>query len=308
MPDRLSNLRVVDEVLTNVARGFSNASFVGTNLFPLVEVNKEAGKIPQFPAEAFKVYNTERAIRAKSNRINPEDRTTIDYILTEHDLEYPIDYREAEEDIYNLEIYATYVVSEGINLRLEKMVADLCQNLSNYPTGNKVTLSSADKFTTTTSNPFTIFSTAKNAVRSKIAKYPNTCILGASAFNALKEHPSVTDRIKYTEHAVVTEEILKTLLGFENLYVGNAVYVNDSNAFNDIWSDNVIVAYVPPKKSDIERNVYEPAFGYTLRKKNNPVVDKYDEGGKVHFVRSTDNFISKIVGSDAGYLINDTNT
>jgi len=306
--DQLQSLRIVDEVLTNVARGYKNATLIGTNLFPIVEVNKEGGKIPQFSAESFKIYNTERAIRSKSNRISPEGRSTIDYVLTEHDLEYPMDYREIEEDIANLELHGTTVVADGIQLRLEKMIADLSQNLSSYPSGNKVTLGAGDKFTNTSSNPFAIFDTARNAVRAKIAKEPNVCILGASSFNALKNHPSVTDRIKYTEHAVITEQLLKTLLQFDQLYVGKAVYVTDAGAFTDLWSDNVILAYVPPSLQDISRNIFEPSFAYTLRKKGNPFVDKYDEGGKVHIVRATDNFVPKIVGAEAGYLINDTNS
>ena len=72
----LQKKRVVDQVLTNIARGFVNASHVAQNLFPFVSVSKEGGKIPQFTKEAFKIYNTERAIRAKSNRINPENRDT----------------------------------------------------------------------------------------------------------------------------------------------------------------------------------------------------------------------------------------
>jgi len=307
MPDRLSNLSVVDEVLTNIARGYVNESFVGTNLFPVVPVSKENGKIPQFSAEAFKVFSTERAIRAKSNRISPDNRTTIDYVLTEHDLEYPMDYREIDEDLANLELYGTMVATEGISLRLEKMISDLCQTLANFPTGNKVTLGAGDKFTNASSNPIAIFDTAKNAVRAKIAKEPNVCIIGASSFNALKNHPVITDRIKYTQHAIVTAELLKELLQFEQLYVGKSIYQTDAGVFVDLWSDNVVLGYVPKSMSNVTRNVYEPAFAYTLRKKGYPVVDKYDEGVKIHLVRNTDIFIPKIVGSDAGYLINDTN-
>lgn len=303
----LQKKRVVDQVLTNIARGFTNASHVATKLFPIVSVTKEGGKIPQFTKEAFKIYNTERAIRAKSNRINPESRETIDYVLTEHDLEYPIDYRELEEDILPLRLHATTVVTDGISLRLEKLAADIVQDLATYPTGNKVTLAAGDKFTNTSSNPFTIFETAKEAVRAKIAQRPNVCVLGASSYSALKEHPAVLDRIKYTQSAVMTQEILRQLLGFDELYVGDAVYANDANVFSDIWSDNAIIAYVPMANKDVPRSYYEPAFAYTLKKKNNPVVDSYTEGGKVEIVRNTDIFIPKVVGADAGYLINATN-
>ena len=37
-------------------------------------------------------------------------------------------------------------------------------------------------------------------------------------------------------------------------------------------------------------------------------MDKYtDNGGKVQVIRNTDLFVPKIVGSEAGYLIKDTN-
>jgi len=148
---------------------------------------------------------------------------------------------------------------------------------------------------------------AKEAIRKKIAQRPNVCVIGASAYSALKEHPAVLDRIKYTQSAVVTTELLRQLLDFQELYVGDAVYADDSDSFNDIWSDNVIIAFVPSASEGVPRSYYQPAFAYTLRKKNNPVVDTYTEGGKVEIIRDTDIFVPKVVGSDAGYLINDTN-
>jgi len=303
----LSAKRIVDPVLTSIARGYSNAALIAVNLFPIVEVDKEGGKIPQFTKEAFKIYNTERAIRAKSNRINPEDKTSIDFALAEHDLEYPMDYREIEEDIINLRMHASVVASDGIALRLEKIAADLAQDDANYPTGNKITLSGTSQFTDATSNPFTTIDNAKDAVRAKIAKRPNVAVLGAATYKALKNHPLILDRIKVTDHAIVNPELLKALLDLDQLFIGDAVYSNDAGTFIDIWSDNMILAYVPKKQTNIDRSVYEPSFAYTLRKKNYPIVDRYEEGGKLEIVRSTDIFTAKIVGSDAGYLIKDTN-
>lgn len=86
---RLSNLRIVNPVLTNLAVGYSNAAFVGAALMPYVSVEKEAGVVPVFNKDHFKVYQTERALRAKSNRVSPGDITTVPFALTEHDLEYP---------------------------------------------------------------------------------------------------------------------------------------------------------------------------------------------------------------------------
>ena len=41
----LADRRMVDPVLTDLARGYSNASFIFPKLFPLVKVAKEGGKI-----------------------------------------------------------------------------------------------------------------------------------------------------------------------------------------------------------------------------------------------------------------------
>lgn len=303
----LEKKRVIDPVLTNLARGYTNNQYVSDAIFPIVEVTKEGGKIPLFTKESFKIYNTERAIRAKSNRINPEDRDDIDFVLTEHDLEYPVDYREAQEDIFPTMAHAAFVVTEGIMLRREKLAADLAQDDANYPIGNKITLAAGEKFTNPSSDPFTIFKNVSEAVRTKIAKRPNTCLMGASSYAALRNHPAILERIKYTQRGIVTPDLLKALFDFETFVIGDSVYASDDGTLSDVWSDNVIVTYIPSAKTDVARSVYEPSFGYTLRKKNNPVVDKYYEQGKVQIVRSTDLFLSKIVGSDAGYIIKDTN-
>ena len=306
---RLEELRIVDPVLTNIARGYSNDAYVGTVLAPIVPVQKEAGKIPQFGKEAFKLYNTERAIRAKSNRLSPEGRTTIDFVLTEHDIEYPIDYREAEEDLFNLEVYATQTTIDIILLRLEKEIADKVQDLNTYPSGNKITLSGTSKFTHPESDPIGVIDTAKDAVRTAIGKYPNVMVMGPSTFRALKNHAQILERIKYSMKGIITTDILAEIFDIPTVVVGKAIYATDDGTFYDVWQDNIILAYVAPAPSGgVERTPYEPSFAYTLRKKGKPETDKYDEvGGKLHIVRTTDLLTVKIVGPDAGYLINDTN-
>jgi len=301
----LADRRMVDPVLTDLARGYSNASFIFPKLFPLVKVAKEGGKIPQFNKEAFKIYNTERAIRAKSNRISPEGHSSIDFVLTEHDLEYPVDYREVSEDLLGLRQHATNVVTDAILLRNEKAAADIAQTLGNYAATNKVTLSGTDQWDNAASDPIDVIETARHAVRGQIAKFPNVAIIGIQAYKELSHHADVLDLIKYTQHSVMTVALLQTLLNIPKIYIGEAVYETDAGVLTDVWSDNMILAFVPQSENT---SFYEPSFGYTLRKKDMPIIDTYDEGGKLELIRNTDMLISKIVGADAGYIINDTNS
>jgi len=304
---RLSNLRVVDPVLSQLALGYTNAEFVADMLMPIVEVDKEGGKIPQFGKEAFKLYNTECALRAKSNRINPEGLETVDIVLDEHDIEYPIDYREDQESAFPLQQNAAFVTTETLQLRREKMVADIAQDPARYAVSNKKVLSVADAFTKEKSDPIGVIEDGKEAIRSKIGRYPNTMILGASSYKVLKNHPQLLERIKYSMKGVVTTGLLSDIVEIDMIVVGRAIYSNDRGQFFDVWGDNIVLAYVPLKRDSQKRTPYEPSYGYTLRKKNNPVIDTRTEDGKIELVRNTDIFRPYLLGAEAGYLIAKTN-
>lgn len=302
---RLSKLRVVDPVLTNLATGYTNEQFVGDQLMPFVLVDKEGGKIPLFGKEHFKVYSTERALRAKSNRINPEDIGEVDVALDEHDLEYPIDYREDAESAFPLQARATNTVVEGIRLRHEVMVAEMVQNPASYAVGNKIALSGASRFTDNSSDPEGVVSDAKAAVRAKIVKEPNTLVIGYSTWRVLKRHPQLRAILSTTGKRLLQLADLRDIFEIENIVVGRAVKANDAGVTSDIWGDNMVLAYVPKASGD--HSPYEPSFGYTLRKKGNPVVDTRTEDGKIELIRNTDIFRPFLLGADAGYLISDTN-
>jgi len=138
---RLEDLRI-NAYLSEVARGYTNSAFIAEALFPTIESELEKVDIFEFNKEAFQVYNTERAIRADSNVISPKGFGKKTATLTEHDLAYPLDYREEEESKkVKLQLHATNVVTEGLRLKQEKLCAELVQNPANYPTGNKIALS-----------------------------------------------------------------------------------------------------------------------------------------------------------------------
>lgn len=308
---RLSKLRVVDPVLSGLALGYSNAEFVGTSLLPFVMVDKEGGKIPRFGKEAFRVYNTERALRAKSNRIVPGDIDSVDVNLDEHDLEFPIDYREDAEAAFPLQAHATNMVVEGIRLRHEAMVASMTQNPANYPTGNKIALSGTDMFTNAASDPEGVVDDAKAAIRSKVVKEPNTLVIGYGSWRALKRHPKLKAILSDAKTRLVQLADLREIFEIENIVVGKGVYATDAGTTVDLWGNTMVFAYVPTGSklagsNTPVRSAYEPSFGYTLRKQGNPVVDTRTEDGKLEIVRNTDIFRPYMLGAEAGYLVTGT--
>ena len=185
---RLEDLRI-NAYLSEVARGYRNNAFVADVLFPTIYSEKEKIDIFQFNKEAFNIYDTERAIRANSNVIAPQGFSKHTATLTEHDLSYPIDYREEQEaEKVKLQLHATNVVTNGLQLKHEKECADLAQDLSRYDSSNKKILSGKSCFNWKVSDPQGVIDDAKNAVSSKIAQDPNTMVIGEDAWRVLKRN------------------------------------------------------------------------------------------------------------------------
>lgn len=127
MSDYLKGKRVVDPVLTSIARGYKNAAFVGEHIFPIVQTDKEGITVPTFGKTAFVEYDTERAVGAESNVLVRDKVGKLDLVLNEHDLAVPVDYREQTESMFNEEKKATRRATSGVNLRRELYAARLAQ-------------------------------------------------------------------------------------------------------------------------------------------------------------------------------------
>ncbi|PZM64849.1 major capsid protein [Paenibacillus dendritiformis] len=300
MPGLAKN-RLVDPILTNVAIGYKNAEYIGDQLLPIATVDKEAGKIPKWGTEAFRIYNTRRQIRSKSNRVE-YDATMVSYALEEETLEAPIDDRELEEasEVLRLEMARTKMLTDNIQLKMEKDRADKVQNASNYSASHVETLSGSDKLSDPASKPLEIIGDAKATIRGSIGLYPNVMQLGATVYEKLKEHPAVIEKIKYSQKGIVTADLLAEIFDVKKVIVGKAVYADRQGELNDIWGNSMTLAYVPEGPGDI----WVPAFGYTMRKKGRPQTSKYrDETIKSNVIHVADVYGVELTSKDAGFLI-----
>ena len=303
---RLDEIRMVDPVLTTLTQGYSNNQFIAERIFPLITVANSKGKFPIFGKEAFIDRDTDRALRAKSNRINASDFVLDEYETTERDIETAIDYLETEEahNYYRYEQKICKDLRDILNLSREKEVADYIQNSENYISDMKRVLTEDERINSfvSPSNPIDLIRTAKESIRSKISKYPNTMIMGISVFNELRNNSFVKNYIG-DSGSLITADFIKEIFEINDLYVGYSVCSPDGISMQDIWMDNIILSYVD-KSENNSKSEYNPSFGYIFQREGMPEIDTYSEnGGKVKVIRCTDNFCWKITAPEAGYLI-----
>lgn len=312
MSDYLKGKRVVDPVLTSIARGYKNAAFIGEKVFPIVQTDKEGVTVPTFGKSAFVEYDTERAVGADSNILVREKTGKLYLVLNEHDLAAAVDYREQAESMFNEEAKAIRRVTSGVNLWRELYAARLTQEPKVYAKESVKALAAAERWIGGKGDPIGVIEGGIEAVRNKTGLRPNLMTMGASVMSLLKFHPAIQAAIGANERKRITIEILKDLFQMDGVVVGEPVSMasmkdaqDKDKTPSDIWADNLMLYYVGnPQAGADSADENEPSFGYTLRRKGMPVADKYDGvGGKVKYCRYTDIYKVAVVGGDAGYLV-----
>lgn len=299
--------RVIDPILTTVAQGYKNASLIGDALFPVVPVDQRGGKIISFGKEDFQLYNTGRAPGASTKRVQ-FGHTAGNYALEQHSLEglVPFEIMQEANQVPGIDMGKVAVMKTQniIALRTEKAQADLATTAANYAASNKATLAGTSQWSDITSgvsNPNKDITAAVEVVRSKVGLRANTVVIGASVFAALKNHPVIIDRLKYTGRDVVTTELLASLWDVKRVFVGDAVIADDAGTFSDVWGKSVIVAY-----TDIGslQDMGLPSFGYTYRLRGNPAVELpyQDRNQKSWVYPVTDELSPVMAGALSGFL------
>lgn len=300
-----SQARVIDPILTTVAQGYKNAELVGGELFPAVPVTQRGGKIIKFTREDFRLYATGRAPGAATKRVQ-YGYGSDPYALEQHALEGVVPFELLQEANQvpgiNLATNAIRKTQNIIALRNEKARADIALDATKYAASNKVTLAGAAQWSDDASTPSKDIETAKEAVRAKIGRRPNTVLLGAKVFSKLKTHPAIIDRIKYTGRDVVTTELLAALFDVKRVVVGDAVYEDAAGNLADVWGKFVVVAFT---ELGSLADMGVPSYGYTYQLGGYPIVETpyQDRNAKSWVYPVTDELSPVMAAADAGYLI-----
>lgn len=122
------------------------------------------------------------------------------------------------------------------------------------------------KFSNDNSEPIKYIDERKTEMKQNTGRTPNKLGLGINVFNALKEHPAIIERVKYSgstaNPAMVTEKVLAELFAVEKIVVFNAIQneakMGQAEDMNFICDPNaMLLAYATNAPS-----IQEPSAGY----------------------------------------------
>lgn len=301
--------RVIDPVLTTVARGYKHAKAVGRHLFPTVYVPARGGKVIEFDKTDFKKFNTVRAPGAAMAEVQ-FGHVGKDYAIADHGIsgKTPIELMEEAAAVPGIDLgkRAATGALNILGLEEEREQALLATTAANYDAAHVSTLAGNSRWDQANSDPSQDIAAGVEKIRSAIGMRPNVAIIGGKVYDkALKHHAKIIDRIKHTSRDSVTTEILATLWDIENVFVGDMIaFDDDGDTPEDVWGESVVLAYT---QQGTVMDFGQPSFGFTYTLNGTPMVEmpwyKEDSRSWMHPVIAC--YKSAIAGKDAGYLIRD---
>ena len=292
----------VSQLLSNVSVQYKNSNYIWDKVFPQVMVSKDNDLYRVYDRN-FRLPETKRAPKAAANEFNFEV-STASYALEQHALKDYIGVDEAANyDFGGLQVDAVENLTEAIQRRIEKSVADLFVK-ANWSLQVSLGATTAFSQNTTVSDPVPIFDTAATSIINASGMVPNFGVLPRAGYVSCKNHVSVLDRVKYTS-SEVSQVMLASLFGLPELHIPTAVIDTGAEGatavVGAVWGSIAFVGWKPNaagKKA--------PSCGYTFMSSAPRVRTWFDDERNADVVEVEVKYQAKIVASLTGYLIGGT--
>lgn len=307
----------IDQILTQISIAWPNEGLVGPRLFPTVTVRKQSDKYYIFGREGWLPENGDvRAPGSRANEIPGLSVSTDTYFCQEHALQIAVtdEERENADSPLSPDRDGAELVTSRMLLGREIAQKNLATTAANYASGNTVTLSGTSQWSDyANSDPIADMRTAKSTIHSRIFLEPTLAVIPYQVMTKLEDHPDFLERIKYSERAIFSPELLSSLLGVNQVAVPgvgfNSADEGATPTLGYLWGKDVIFAYVPSRPG-----LKVPSYGYEFVW-GGQFVDRWREEARVSDVirvrRRYDNKLTALgdAGSAdasksiAGYLI-----
>ena len=305
--------RIVDPVLTNLARGYRNDAYASTHLFPRVSVGQRGGNVVAFGAEAFTDVDSRRAPGGARQRAHVGYKGEP-YALVQHALdgELPIESLQDARAVPGIDLGAATMrrTADIVQLRIEIEAAEKATAAATYDAGHTAALAGNTRWDADAgADPAVKIDEMKETISQDIGMDPNVMVCGRPVVRQLKRHPKVIEQVKYTRglqdadmgQLVVTNAMLASYFGVA-AFVDAAARKGKPGEFEYVWGKNVVLAY-----SEITSlaSMGSPSYGYTYELEGYPIAAPawYDHSCDSWIYPYTTEATPVVAGKGAGYLL-----
>ena len=266
MPNPMPGDVHINVPLTNISIAYiqQQMKFIAGQVFPVVPVQKQSNRYFVYEKEDwFRLEAQERAPASESAGGGWRIDNTPNYYCKKYAIHKDIDddTRANADQPIDMDRDATLYVTQQLLLKREKIFVD-----NYFVTGIWTDVTGGTDFTKwsdlTNGDPITDVDTYRNNVGALTGYEPNTLVLSPGVFATIKNHPSIIERVKYTQRATITTEILAGLFELDRVLVPKGVINSAAEGLDDtdfVFTEGALLVYAAPNPS-----IMQPSGGYSF--------------------------------------------
>jgi hypothetical protein len=244
----------VDTLLTAISVGYSNPDYIAPMIAPIVPVPRPTGFVPTYMQSDWFRNNANRRGTGTMSRRGSFQLGTDTYAVKRDSFGFELadEVRDATMEPYNMERDGALFATDKVLMAQEM---DFATNL--FTTGVWTDQTGYVQWNDYgSSTPLLLVTQALDNIEGRVGREGNTLIMGKQVFTTLRWHPDLLDTIKYTQRAILTEDLVASLFGISRLLIGRGIYTASpegtpeaSVVYNRIWGKHLLALYNPPAPS-----------------------------------------------------------
>ncbi len=305
-------LLYVDRLATEFSVGYRNMDYIADALAPLVPIGVRSGVYAALKmSDWFRNAAQPRGQASRSVGFGFDTDNTGSFYCNKYSFRWEVDddSRAVAQSPYDVDMLGTRFVTDKLQLKRE-----VSWGTGLFTTG----VWGTDKVGATDfsywddyggSDPAVDIEAWKDAVELKSGATPDTAAMGRGAWTYVKFHPSLIDKIKYTQRGQVAPDLAAELFELRKLNIGKAIYTTSprgtaesSVTYSRVWGRSFWLGVVPTAPG-----LFIPAATYSLfwNRPGAPVgVPQYirrirDEERETDIFESNSYFTQKVMAATA---------
>lgn len=319
----------IDQMLTNLAIGFSNApgSNFARKIFPVVPVVDQSGKYPIFSKDDILRDDAKRRAPGTAAMETGYDLSSGSYFCEEWALAHklPIEIRRNMQGALDGDKAAVKLLASKMLIREDMLWIDAFFKAGVWTTdlagvSGSPSAGEFKQFDASGSDPVGVIRTAIRTMGPLIGRKPNVLVMGPLVWDALQDHADLLARLGSNGNQIVGADLLKVLFGLEEVYVAESIRntaaqgATFSGSYN--MGKHMLLAYRAPTPPSSIMDL-EPTAGAIMSwaemdgmasaaASGAPTIETWwDDTVRSDYYRARSHMDMKVLCPDAGYFFED---
>lgn len=272
MPTPVNGLHY-DAPLTDLSVAYiqDQDRFIARKVFPEVPVEKQSDLYYTWDKDDFLRDEAKERAPGTEAAVTEAQATTDPYFCKEYALARDLPWQRIDnaDKALNYEKNAVEQVTNKLLIRQDALWASKYFGTGKWGTDTVGAASAPSagqvlQWSKSGSTPIKDIDTAKTSVDSQTGFTPNTLVITPAVLAVLKNHAEILERIKYTERAIITEELLASVFDIPRVLVARGISTTSKKGAASatrgyILSDGALLCYAAPNPG-----IDTPSAGYTF--------------------------------------------